>query len=85
MKFNLEENALMITYSISVFKGKTQSWLETNIDWLKNISSYGVTEYLREAERRGFIKSKATGVNEEVIYFATRKGITTYNNDSRFQ
>jgi hypothetical protein len=85
MKFNLEENALMITYSISVFKGKTQSWLEQNIDWLKNISCYGVTEYLKEAERRGFIKSKSDGLDNEVIYFATNKGINTYNKDSRFQ
>ncbi len=31
MKINLEENALMITFSISVYKGKTQSWLEKYI------------------------------------------------------
>lgn len=85
MNFNLEENALMITYSISVYKGKNQSWLEKNIDWLKNISNYGVTEYLMEAERRGFIKSKSAGVDKEVIYFATKKGRDAYDNDERFQ
>lgn len=89
MSINLEENALMITFSISVQKGKTQEWLNENLDWLKNISSYGVSLYLQEAERRGWIKSQAPKGMEDkecdLIYFATKKGINAYNNDPRFQ
>ena len=61
MELNLEYNALMITQTISAYKGKNQSWLEENINWLKNISSYGVSMYLQEAEKRGYIKSKSDG------------------------
>ena len=85
MELNLEYNALMITQTISAYKGKNQSWLEENINWLKNISSYGVSMYLQEAEKRGYIKSKSDGEEKEVIYVATKKGINAYNNDSRFQ
>lgn len=68
----LLEGAAMITSSIVRGGSKTVDEL-CELDWLKNISYYGTSLYLREAERNGWIKVEFP-TNKPQIYVATAKG-----------
>lgn len=69
---SLKERAEMLTSSL-VFGGKkTLDQLKT-LDWLKNISEYGIIMYIREAEHHGWVETKCHE-DEPNVYFATAKG-----------
>lgn len=70
--FNLKERARMITSSLYWGGAKTSEELR-KLDWLKTTSDYGISMYLREAERYGWIKHKCDG-DKPVIYSVTAKG-----------
>lgn len=72
MANTLLEGAAMITSSIVWGGSKTFDEL-CELDWLKNISYYGTSLYLREAERNGWIKVEFPA-NKPPIYVATAKG-----------
>ena len=75
----ISENVLMITYSLKYFKGHTSEKLKEKIDWLKNISIYGVEFYLKEGVRKGFIYTKIKKNN--IVYYPTVKGLYEYENN----
>lgn len=73
-----EENILMLTKSFSHFKGKTVSWMNKNVDWLKMYSEYGIDLWASQAERKGYLRCDENK-SGELIYFATAKGVREYN------
>ncbi|MDR1092284.1 MAG: hypothetical protein LBL79_14535 [Prevotella sp.] len=62
----------MITSSLIWGGPKTFDRLK-ELDWLEHISEYGISMYLREAERHGWVKVKYAEDKPDV-YSATRKG-----------
>lgn len=70
--FSLEERAKMITISLAFGGAKTFDQL-TELDWLKTTSNYGISIYLREAERNGWVQVRFPA-NKPPIYAVTRKG-----------
>ena len=70
--FSLKERAQMITSSLVWGGAKTFDQL-TELDWLKTTSNYGISMYLREAERNGWIRVSFPA-NKPPIYVATAKG-----------
>lgn len=70
--FSLKERAAMITSSLVFGGAKTFDQLK-ELDWLKNTSDYGISLYLREAERQGWSKV-CFPTGKPPIYAATAKG-----------
>lgn len=71
-EWSLKENALMLTSSLVFGGAKTLEQLK-ELDWLKNISEYGIIMYIREAESRNWIRTKFTE-GKPNIYTSTAKG-----------
>nr|DAG03080.1 MAG TPA: hypothetical protein [Siphoviridae sp. cttma3] len=71
-ELSLKENAQMLTSSLVWGGAKTFEQLK-ELDWLKNISEYGILMYIREAERRGWIRTKITE-GKPNLYISTVKG-----------
>lgn len=73
-EFSLNERAQMITSSLVYGGAKTFEQIK-ELEWLKNTSEYGISLYLREAERSGWIDIKCYPNNSKPnLYSATRKG-----------
>ena len=71
-ELSLKENAQMLTSSLVWGGAKTLEQLK-ELDWLKNISEYGIIMYIREAESRGWIKTKFVE-GKPNTYISTVKG-----------
>ena len=71
-EISLKENAQMLTSSLVWGGAKTLEQLK-QLDWLKNISEYGIIMYIREAEHHGWIRTKITK-GEPNLYMSTVKG-----------
>ena len=71
-EISLKENAQMLTSSLAWGGAKTLEQLK-KLDWLKNISEYGIIMYIREAEHRGWIRTKIKK-GEPNLYMPTVKG-----------
>jgi hypothetical protein len=70
--FSLKECAQVITSSLVWGGPKTFDQLK-ELDWLEHISGYGISMYLREAEKREWIKVKYAK-DKPNVYSATKKG-----------
>ncbi len=73
----IQENVLMMCKTLEHFSGKTSNELSVEVDWLKNISLYGIEFYLIEGEKKGYIYSKINKDNK-IIYFVRKKGLKAY-------
>lgn len=71
-ELSLKERAEMITSSLVFGGAKTFDQLK-ELDWLKNTSDYGISLYLREAERYGWTNVRFP-VDKPPIYIAPTKG-----------
>ncbi len=74
----IKDNVLMMCKSLEYFKGRTSNQLQTEVDWLKNMSLYGVEFYLVQGERMGYIYFRINKDND-IIYYTKKKGIKEYN------
>lgn len=77
--FSLKEKAQMITCSLIYGGPQTREQLG-ELDWLKTTSDYGISIYLDEAERYGWVKVCFPD-NKPAIYSATAKGHKMVNGD----
>jgi hypothetical protein len=73
----IKENVLMLCCSLNYFKGRTSKQLQTEVDWLKNLSLYGIEFYLVQGENMGYIYSKINKDND-IIYYTKKKGLKAY-------
>lgn len=71
-KLSLKENAQMLTSSLTWGGAKTLEQLK-ELEWLQNISEYGIIMYIREAEHHGWIRTKFTD-GKPNVYLSTAKG-----------
>ena len=68
----LTENAKML--ATSIYYGGSMTYDDIcKLDWLKNISYYGISFYLETAIRKGWIKPKCSE-NKPTIYSITVTG-----------
>ena len=70
---SLRECTEMLTSSLAYGGPKTFGQIK-ELDWLKTTSEYGISLYIREAERYGWIKIKFFENHEQNIYSVTAKG-----------
>lgn len=76
---HIENQVLMMCKTLEHFSGKTSDELSVEVDWLKNVSIYGVEFYLIEGEKKGYIKSDVDR-NNNIVYFVTKEGLEAYLN-----
>lgn len=72
-EYSFKESVQMLTSSL-VYGGPMTFEQIKELDWLKHTSEYGISFYIREAERNEWIKTKCFSGDKPNIYSATAKG-----------
>ena len=69
---NLEESIYQLICTLEYFPGKSVDELKS-VEWLRNTSIDGISLWLQQGIRRGYIYDKVRK-DGELIYYASAKG-----------
>jgi hypothetical protein len=69
-----EEKSLELVTTLIYYPGKTVDELKESVDWLKYISTEGITHYAMVGLKKGYIRERARKSDNKLVYYATAKG-----------
>lgn len=71
----LERQAFKLAQTLIEHPKKSAEWLRDNVEWLKNVSIFGIDQFAWTGEKKGWIDADTDADGSTLLYYTTPKGV----------